>query len=139
MKKNRFRIAALILGIALVVWLGATPSGRRSTEWIQSRLGASAMGDPSRYEITVELYSPEADDTMEFVWYVSQREYMDADFFPRKISEKYVDMAKKQLAKKRGYYSDLYGDDASRIEQFKVGRIILTDTQTDRKKLVSRT
>lgn len=139
MKNRKFKIAGLLVGLMLIAWAGLTPSGRQAVDWVQLRLGASAMGDPSRYEIKVELYSPEADDTMEFSWFVSRQEYMDADFFPQRIAEKYVGMARQRLAKKRGYYSNLYGEDASRIEQLKVGRVILTDTQTDRKKLVERT
>ncbi len=139
MKITKSKVAGLTIGLFLVAWLGLTPSGQQASVWVQNRLGASAMGNPSRYEIQVELYSRGVDDSMQFTWFVSRQEFMDADFFPRKISQKYVDMAKKRLAKKRGYYDSLFGEDSNQIEQLKVGRVILTDTQTDRKKFVERT
>ncbi len=119
--------------ILLIAMAAYTPQGREAMTSLSQILGASAASSSERYEVLVVL---EYDNGGSFEWraFMPKREYKEIDFFEKKISKKYVAEAQKALARKMGYFQQVYGDDSDKLMNTKVNKILVTDLRTDREK-----
>lgn len=120
-----------VIAILFVVGLSASPQGKQLFTHLGQLVGASAVDSAGRYEVTVML---NYDNGGSFEWrsIMPRREYKEIDVFGKKIAKKYVGQAKKALAKKMGYFSDVYGSDSDKLQQCVVQRVYVTDLRSDR-------
>ncbi len=121
-------LRALGLGLALtsfglvLVGLGASPD--------PAGLAASPRGIANDYELVVVLKSDEV-PTFEYRKALERVDFQDIRFAPQKARDEAVKEAKAQLAKKRGYFQQLYGEGSQQLERVRVVDVVLMDHRTD--------
>jgi len=124
-------VVALVAVAALV-----SPEARTMVMDLVQRLSASAVSSTERYEIAVVL---DYDGGGPFEWrgFMTKRDYDELEMFQRKICTRYVDEARKALARKLGYFSQVYGEDSSRLAATKVVSVMVTDLRTSKERRVT--
>ena len=132
MEKKRFKTSSLIFaGVLLIAIITSlTPQGRQLLTSVSSKIGASAASS-SRYEIAVTL-NTENGGSYEWRAPISRREYKEAEMTKRKMVKKYATEAKKALARKMGYFNNLYGDDNDKMTNTQLAKMVVTDLRADR-------
>ena len=132
MEKKRFKTSSLIFaGVLLIAIITSlTPQGRDLLTSMSSKIGASAATS-SRYEIAVTL-NYENGGSYEWRAPISRREYKEAEMTKRKMVKKYATEAKKALARKMGYFNNLYGDDNDKMTNTQLAKMVVTDLRADR-------
>lgn len=118
------------LGLLIVVIASTTPQGREYIESISSSIGASAVAD-GRYEITITL---NYDRGGAFEWRspISRREYKEAEIFKEDLIKKYGVKARKALARKMGYFNNLYGEDNDKMTSARLTQLTVSDLRIDK-------
>lgn len=125
------RALVVVAAILLIFVAAYSPQGQKAMTSLSQMLGASATSSSERYEVLVVL---EYDNGGSFEWraFMPKREYKEIDFFEKKISKKYVAEAQKALARKMGYFQQVYGEDSDKLMNTKVNKILVTDLRTDK-------
>ena len=132
MEKKRFKTSSLIFaGVLLIAIITSlTPQGRELLTSMSNKIGASAATS-SRYEIAVIL-NTENGGSYEWRAPITRREYKEAEMTKRKMVKKYATEAKKALARKMGYFNNLYGDDNDKMTNTQLAKMVVTDLRADR-------
>ena len=132
MEKKRFKASSLIFaGVLLIAIITSlTPQGRQLLTSMSSKIGASAASN-NRYEIAVTL-NYENGGTYEWRAPISRQEYKDAEMTKKRMVKKYAVEAKKALARKMGYFNNLYGDDNEKLTNTQLAKMVVTDLRADR-------
>jgi len=129
MNQRTSRTTTWVFAGALVLALVAslTPGGRALLTRVSTAIGASATSD-GRYEVAVTL---NYDNGGSFEWRapISRQEFTEAEMTKRHVVNKYFGEARKALARKMGYFEDLYGD-SDKLTAVQLAKMTVSDLRS---------